>query len=198
MKHFLPLSLLSLTCLFTACQPTAPLEPTPELHWYSTCGDPVCGRPNQPPIVNTCGDKQEGQVCQQAGATCDLGNDCNQHLICAESDPKLQPGGCPISRAEFKREIHYLSPAERDQLAAELTNLPLASWQYKHEPQGPRRLGFIIEDKPPQEALRPDGNQVDLYGYMTLSVATLQTQAERIQALEARLTQLEKTCTASK
>jgi len=195
-RHYL--ALLSLALMLSACQTPAPPEPSPPLRWYSTCGAPVCGNPNQTPTPNTCGDKQEGQVCQTTGATCDLGNDCQQQLICAESDPRIQPGGCPISRAEFKQEIHYLSTTERDQLAHELTQLPLASWQYKHEPQGPRRLGFIIEDKPPQEALRPDGTQVDLYGYMSLSVAALQTQAERIAALEARLAQLEKNCAASK
>lgn len=198
MSHSLKfLFCFSLIGILQACQTSAPVEPTAQLRWYSSCGAPVCGNPNQVPGSNTCGDKQEGQLCQQAGATCDLGNDCNQNLICAESDPKLEPGGCPISQAEFKREIHYLSAAEREQLTTELMRLPLASWQYKHEPQGPRRLGFIIEDKPPQEALRPDGTQVDLYGYMSVSVAALQSQSDKIKALEARLTQLEKNCTST-
>ena len=43
----------------------------------------------------------------------------------------------------------------------------------------------------PGAALRPSGDQVDLYGYTSLAVAALQAQARQISVLEARLAQLE-------
>ena len=33
---------------------------------------------------------------------------CNVLYVCAEKDPKMEPGGCPISRRQFKTEINYL------------------------------------------------------------------------------------------
>ncbi|PIQ23761.1 hypothetical protein COW36_20495 [bacterium (Candidatus Blackallbacteria) CG17_big_fil_post_rev_8_21_14_2_50_48_46] len=188
---------MCISLLFTACQvnhsqQTQPSPSTGELKWYTTCGAPVCGAPNSTPGANTCGDKQEGMACSQAGASCDLGNDCQQKLVCASSDPKLQPGGCPISKAEFKHKIETVTPAARARLAQKLQNLPLVTWQYRFEPQGPQRLGFMINKHTPQELVKPDGNSVDLYGYLSLAVAALQEQQSQIQTLENRIQTLEK------
>jgi hypothetical protein len=184
--------------LLSACQASQPPQVTPALRWFSSCGDPVCGNPQSTPQPNTCGDKVEGQICTQEGQSCDLGNECHQKLICARSDPKLSLGGCPISKAVYKNNIHYLNPAERETLAQQLQNLKLATWQYNHEPQGPSRLGFIIEDQPPAQILKPDQNAVDLYGYLSLAVATLQSQQQTIDQLEKRLTALEFQCKKAK
>lgn len=182
---------LPAAALLAACAVQVQPGPSTGLKWYSTCGDPVCGRPNQEPVPNTCGNRVEGQVCSVAGESCDLGNDCNQKLVCASSDPKQQPGGCPISKAVYKQDIHYIGAQERGQLARQLQDLRLASWQYRFEPQGPTRLGFMIDGDTPPSLVKPDGNSVDLYGYMSLAVAAVQEQQDRIQGLEARLLRLE-------
>lgn len=194
---FLKVGLLSAGLLgLLACQvsQTPPPPEPPTLRWYSTCGDPVCGAPNASPQPNTCGSRQEGQLCQTAGETCDLGNDCHQQLICATSDPKQQPGGCPISLPVYKQDIQLLGPLQRQQLAQKLQQLPLATWQYRFEPQGPMRLGFLIEAGTPPELVKPDGNSVDLYGYLSMAVAAIQEQESRLQHLEAQLRQLKADC----
>ncbi|UQA56786.1 hypothetical protein [Polyangium aurulentum] len=70
------------------------------LQWYTTCGDPVCMTPDggsMPPAgVDPCTTEMEGAACSTEGARCWPVNDCGVVLICAKSDPKDNPGGCPI------------------------------------------------------------------------------------------------------
>jgi len=188
---FKRLTLLSSTCfLLWACPQTPAVHPAPELKWYSTCGDPVC-RPDTTANTNTCGDKQEGQVCMVAGETCDPGSSCGQKLICAAEDPKMQPGGCPISLKSAKTEIQYLGPNEKRLLSQDLMAIELANYRYQVSPEA-QRLGFIIDDMPGNSpAVLPNGKQVDLYGYLSMAVATIQRQEQRIQDLESRLQRLE-------
>jgi len=118
---------------------------------------------------------------------CDLENMCNSYLVCTDSDPRMQPGGCPISRRVFKKDIHYVDRAERRDLANELAGIRLATWRYREQRDSKPQLGFIIDDGVPPSTLRGDGQQVDLYGYISLAVAAVQSQAEEIAALRAEL-----------
>jgi hypothetical protein len=84
----------SCTCVLAAYASEGPIP----LKMYTTCGDPVCSGPRANPGVSPCGSADvEGAVCKIEGARCDLGNQCNQLLVCARKDPKTQPGGCPIA-----------------------------------------------------------------------------------------------------
>ena len=159
------------------------------LRWYSTCGDPSChGYDGPVDGVPECAAEVEGAACEDATASCDLVNDCNQRLICATDDPKAQEGGCPISAARFKTGIRYLDAPERDALAAELLSTKLARYRYKGaSPSSGERLGFIIDDRPGAVAVAPDGAHVDVYAYTSQAVAALQVQAEQIQALRAQV-----------
>jgi hypothetical protein len=102
----LTLALLSFSC--TSDEASTDAGPSPDaasdaegpvpLKMYTTCGDPVCSGPRANPGVSMCGAADvEGAVCKIEGARCDLGNQCNQLLVCARKDPKTQPGGCPIA-----------------------------------------------------------------------------------------------------
>ena len=88
-----------------------------ESQYYETCGDPVCGGHRENPDVPPCEAQEAGQACNAEGALCDLVNGCNSHLVCADSDPRQQPGGCPRSSRDVKTDIRHLSKAERDRLA---------------------------------------------------------------------------------
>jgi hypothetical protein len=67
------------------------------LLWYSTCGDPVCQASGHVDRgVLRCTDQVEGKPCSTDGAQCDPVYDCNQLLVCSKTDPKRQPGGCPL------------------------------------------------------------------------------------------------------
>lgn len=161
------------------------------LSWYTTCGDPVCGPDaNEPTGERLCADGEtEAARCDDEGALCDPGIGCGTNLVCAASDPKLGIGGCPISRASFKRDIEYLSDAERQHLSDLLLATPLATFSYR-APQSAPQLGFVIEDVEPSPAVDGPRDRVNLYGYTSMAVAALQEQALRIERLERRVEML--------
>ncbi|MEZ4472441.1 MAG: hypothetical protein R3F60_16930 [bacterium] len=160
--------------------------PAANTRWFLTCGDPVCRGHMPHEGVPRCADEVLGDPCAVPGGMCDPGDACNALMVCTDVDPRQGP--CPISKAEFKRDIQYVQPAERERLRAAVEAVKLATWRYRSEPADARpHLGFIIDDGVPVEALRPSGDQVDLYGYTTLAVAALQAQAAELAALRAEV-----------
>jgi len=164
------------------------------LQWYTTCGDPVCmtppdGGPSIPPGATLCTTEMAGAACTTAGATCwPADSMCGVQLICAESDPKNNPGGCPISRVSHKKNIEYLSEAEVASIADEARTMRLSSWHYKAENESSRRhVGFLIDDMPESIAVAESGERVDLYGYTSMAIAAVQVQDKRLGALEKEL-----------
>jgi hypothetical protein len=102
-----------------------------------------------------------------------------------------QPPGDPVSRRRYKRDISYLSPADRDLIAAQLLSMKIARYEYIDDADGRGpQLGFIIEDSPQIPAVAADGRHVNLYAYASMLVAANQQQAERIASLETKLEQL--------
>jgi hypothetical protein len=112
---------------------------------------------------------------------------------CHTNSDSLECNG-PISRRDRKRDIHDLDDAERARIADEAMSIPLASYAYKSDPAAARRrLGFIIDDQPdPSFAVDDDRTHVDLYGYTSMLLATIQQQHEEVEALERRVDALEK------
>lgn len=160
-----------------------------DLQWYATCGDPVCSGWKDKGLPK-CTDEEIGNPCANPGQMCDPMNFCNSVLVCTDTDPTSF--GCPISRASKKTEIRYLSSTQRNELAGQLLDFPLATWKYKAQGmQAPERLGFIIEDVEQTPAVDRHRDMVDLYGYMTMAVAALQAQNEQIDVLNQRIEELE-------
>jgi hypothetical protein len=141
--------------------------------------------------VPLCATETAGDPCRIEGSRCDPQDDCNSLLVCATSDPKRGPGGCPISRRSAKQDIHYLSEAELAQYQRELLEMKLAVWRYKHDP-AKQRLGIIIDDNEDSAAVDAPRDQLDLYGYTSMVVAALQMQAREIKALEQEVARLKK------
>jgi hypothetical protein len=154
--------------------------------WFFTCGDPVCGGYSPPAGVPRCTSEAAGLACPVEGARCDPADDCNRLLVCAERDPRV--GGCPISSRRFKRDVQYLTDAEREDCARQVGAIRLARYRYlgSDEP----RLGFMLEDDPPAASVDRGRDMVDLYGYSSLAVAALQVHERRIEALERELREL--------
>ncbi|MFI5300662.1 MAG: hypothetical protein ACHREM_21480 [Polyangiales bacterium] len=165
------------------------------LRWYTSCGYPVCGGPTPDAGADagatdagTCA--AEGTACATKGDTCGTPTsaNCGVVLVCDDHDPKSL--GCPISSAKFKDGIAYLAPEEIDRLHDETMSMQLATYSYKPEyaEPGARHLGFIIEDQPAASFAvdrRRDG--VDMYGYLSMVVATLQVQEREIAVLREEL-----------
>jgi hypothetical protein len=76
-------------------KPPPPPKPAPssKFRFFRTCGDAVCKSYRGPtPGVPRCRHEREGAGCNQPGATCDLGNNCNMFLVCTDADPATR---CP-------------------------------------------------------------------------------------------------------
>lgn len=164
------------------------------LHWFSTCGDPVCsvgdgGATSADGGVAACTTETVGDACAVSGATCDPGNGCNVHLLCANKDPRVQTGGCPVSRRSAKRDISYLDDAALGDLAARLRAVRLARYRYKDAPET-ERLGFLIDDGQGALAVDQRRDQIDLYSYLSWTVAALQSEMKRADAQEREIARL--------
>lgn len=93
----------------------------------------------------------------------------------------------------MKRDIHPVAEDELQSLYEKVRNIQLSTYWYRSAPPAsPRRLGFIIDDTDAPAAINPDGNTVDLYGYLSMAVAAVQVQAKEIEALRARIRVLER------
>jgi len=146
-----------------------------------------------------------GEWCDTSGATevcrCNNGDACTNGQTCSASlgGPGIcgticcGGGGnpCPVSRRIFKRDITPVDDPALQQLYAELRRIQLTTYQYKQDPpSAPRRLGFIIDDTKTPYPINPDGNTVDLYGYMSMAVAAIQVQSREIEALRHEVARL--------
>ncbi len=137
------------------------------------------------------GPEQAGGSCSAKGSTCDPGLGCGVLLLCSDKDPKVQTGGCPISRRATKRDIVYLDAGALDDLAAKLRALRLARYRYKDNPTR-ERLGFVIDDGSGKLAVDEQRDQIDLYAYVSWAVAALQSQMKRIDAQDREIASLKR------
>jgi hypothetical protein len=160
----------------------------PTLTWYTTCGDPVC------PAAD--GGNEDAGVCAPVGSACTTkgqmcgtptSQNCGAVEICDDHDPKAM--GCPISSRKFKDDIEYLDDASLAKLHDETLGMHLATYNYKSQfaDPNPKHLGFIIEDDPQSLAVDRGHDRVDMYGYLSMIVATMQVQEKEIAALRSEL-----------
>lgn len=160
------------------------------LHWYETCGAPICFTGDagvaQDGGTAACSVEKAGDPCTAAAAECDPGLGCGILLVCADKDPRVQPGGCPISRRAFKTEVSYLDRAAVDRLMADVRKLHLATYRYQDAPER-LRLGFMIDDAPRSFAVDETRDQIDLYSYLSMAVGALQAEAARADAQEREI-----------
>ena len=185
-------------------QPPADAEPGDaqpgSLSWYMTCGDSVCQAPESDAGLT----EPDGGACPAVGSSCStMGEQCGTRnpgvacgavLTCAARDPRAGFGGCPISSRQFKDGIEYLDPARLEQLHDQTLRIRLATYNYKaaYADPKPRRLGFIIEDDPASPAVDSAHDAIEMYGYLSMVVATMQVQEKEIASLKRELAETRK------
>jgi hypothetical protein len=163
------------------------------LKWYLSCGDPVCRAPElDAGVTDTDGGgcPALGSPCPAMGETCGARNSavaCGSIEVCTNVNPRSGP--CPISSRKFKDDVEYLDEAQLQQLHDETLRMHLATYNYKGQfaDPNPKHLGFIIEDNPQSLAVERGRDQVDLYGYVSMVVATMQVQEKEIANLKREL-----------
>lgn len=115
---------------------------------------------------------------------------CGAVEVCASQDPTKPPNTCPISSRKYKDGIEYVDGAGLQELHDETLQMRLATYTYKVQYDDPssKHLGFIIEDTPPQTpAVDWSHDRVDIYGYLSMVVATMQVQEKEIADLRREL-----------
>lgn len=171
------------------------------LTWYYTCGYPSCpvSSGGDASVVTGLTDDAGapcpavGTACTSDGATCGTSTGsfhCGAVETCAASDPTMTKYGCPISSRQHKDGITYVSDDELQTLHDETLRFQLATYNYKPDVADPaaRHLGFLIEDTPPASpAVGWSRQRVDLYGYLSMVVATMQVQEKEITELRREL-----------
>jgi hypothetical protein len=91
----------------------------------------------------------------------------------------------------FKRDIQRLEDPELQRIYDQLREIQLTTYAYKADSKETKRhLGFIIDDTKTPYPINPDGNTVDLYGYVSMAVAAIQVQSREIEALRAEVAKL--------
>jgi hypothetical protein len=180
------------TCECTDCSP-GPVGPrcTGSPTWH--CAQTESGCPTAIP--------RSGTACSGEPVVCEYGCEFGARR-CTAGIWTEEGGLCPQSTRAVKEDIHYLSPAEIDGLAAQTEAMRVASYRYRSTAFGApgTHLGFIIDDSPNVPAVSPSHQTVDLYGFASMLLATSQVQARRIEALEravARLRTVERDGTKS-
>lgn len=138
--------------------------------------------------TSQCGSGQNLCECIGKCACPGVGSQCQQ-----SSNGAMCTGGT-ISRREFKTDISYVDDAEQAALASQALETRLTEYRYKSEPEGAQRhLGFIIDDMPdPSPAVQGDRTHVDLYGYTSMLLATVQQQQKQIDDLKKQVDALKK------
>jgi hypothetical protein len=168
------------------------------LAWYATCGDPVCRPPQDsgvPPVV--C--PPLGSPCTDKGLNCGdrATSSCGVIQVCG--DQPTNPETCPVSSKKFKEDIGYVDDAKLQRLHDETLQMRLATYRYKgpfintNDPNA-THLGFIIEDQPQSLSVERGHDRVDLYGYMSMAVATMQVQEKEISQLKRDLADVKASC----
>lgn len=174
---------------------------------------PACACPSAPPTADD--GSQATTVNAKASVYCDPSNHCvstfKQGVACGTTtcnpgetccsgvpypSPTCTTGVCAISRRAYKKDISYVDDEERQRLTDELYGFRLATYRYRQEAaSSPTHLGFMIDDVAPSAAVtQKSGDSVDLYGYTTMAVAALQTQAREIAELRREVDDLKKSC----
>jgi hypothetical protein len=176
-----------LACECTNCSTGGPVD--------ICTGDPTwhCAAPNADPAC-PAGIPLLGSACSGEGKSCTYACGSGGARVCKKGAWYAADGGpCPVSSRRAKRDIVYLTQAERRRIAEDLTRFKLATYEYRDPAlAGRRHLGFIIEDVPGSPAVDRDGNMVDLYGYASMLVAAVQAQGEEIRKLKAELARLKR------
>jgi hypothetical protein len=160
-----------------ACEAGTPMS------WQCTGAGSSC--PAARPLV--------GSACAQEGQYCAYG-DCNAIAEkCTSGTWHTQITGCPVSTSRAKDGVRYLSDDDKREVADRAMATRLATYTYKIGAPG-ARLGFVIEDDPTSPAVVRGEDRVDLYGYVSMTLAAVQTQKSEIEALRREVAELRAGC----
>lgn len=165
-----------------------------QLQWHERClFVHIRGHEECPETMHFCTTEELDAPCREDEAPCCRAEsrctnaNCNSSLECTDHDPS--PVACRLrSRRQFKHDIEYLGQGDLEQLRSKLLQMNLTRFRYNGQPSSTApHLGFIIEDVEPSPSVDVQNDAVDLYGYISMAVATIQVQNREIQKLQQQM-----------
>ncbi len=124
---------------------------------------------------------------------------CGAVEVCEARDPSKGP--CPVSSRKYKDNIEYVDDVQLNELHDQTLRMKLATYNYTGQvaDPNPTHLGFIIEDQPAQSpAVDRNHDRVDMYGYFSMIVATMQVQEKEIAKLQSEVEAAKAACTTQR
>ncbi|MEL6184694.1 MAG: hypothetical protein AAFU79_08735 [Myxococcota bacterium] len=162
------------------------------------------------PAVARCSDRTiaEGDSCSTEGERCvqlpaqactsspTASINSAAYLTC-RSEALPADTACPRSSVAVKKHVQHVDTAVRAAIAQTMLATKLAKYTYVSPSVGDTapQLGFMIEelgDAP--YVLHSDGAHVNVYGYASAILATVQEQQRAIEKLKATVEKLERQC----
>jgi hypothetical protein len=154
----------------------------PSGNGYWACTKVTAGCPTTP--------ANAGNTCTSNGLTCRYQCGPEGARSCTAGLWTTADGGpCPVSTRRVKHDITYLGDGEVDRIAAETTSMKLATWRYDGPlDDGRTHMGIVIEDqRQGSYSVDPRSSSVDLYGYSSMMLATVQSQQRRLDQQQKQL-----------
>lgn len=162
------------------------------------------------PSVARCSDQalSEGDSCTTEGQRCVQlpAQACSSSptqsinsasFLTCRSEPFPSDPACPMSSAAAKQHILHLSSKARAEIAQTMLTTKLAQYEYRSPAVGDTapQLGFVIEELGEAAyVLHSDGAHVNVYGYASAILATVQEQQRHIEKLTTEVETLQRQC----
>jgi hypothetical protein len=113
------------------------------------------------------------------------------YMVCRAKP--FEVGPCPQSLASVKKDIQYLSDAERTRLAADVRDLRVVRYRYKSEADDATpTVGFLIDDAPDAPFVDRREGRVNLYSYASAIAVAVQEEQRSCAELRERVERLER------
>lgn len=170
-----------LVCHCTNCVSNPVPHCAGDFIWHCDVPNTVTGCPPGKPNLGTS--------CTEESKECKYHCGTDGKRICKGKVWTAAGGSpCPVSSRRAKREIKYISEGQAAAIARRTLGVKLATYRYKNPVNGSGpQLGFILEDVGRDYSGDPAEGQVNLYGYTSMLLATVQAQQRSIDGLKREL-----------
>ena len=93
-------------------------------------------------------------------------------------------GKVPSSKT-FKKDILEMEEGDEDESLSLVSKGKVYRWNYKGEPDGPRRHMSLMAEEAPDDVRAPDGKHLDVGNYLGLLTSAVKSLTRKVEALEA-------------
>ena len=90
-----------------------------------------------------------------------------------------------LSSKHAKKDILEMEEGDEDESLSLVSKGKVYRWNYKGEPDGPRRHMSLMAEEAPDDVRAPDGKHLDVGNYLGLLTSAVKSLTRKVEALEA-------------